>query len=414
MSTEPSTAADLKQWLASYGGFFHPLVSLSQGKFGLSAIAQNTISADTTIVSCPSSLIIDVKRALHALSALLGDSTLVGLQSWSERQLICTYICFHWIFSDSSPFPDVLLHLPYLKSLPPVDALLTPLHFTPSELEAFRGTNIYGATRDRQESWIAEWRQCQTFIHAVNQNWAEKYTWDKYLTASTYLSSRAFPSDLLLSRSPTQSPILQTTSSSYPILLPGVDTLNHSRGQPVTWCTSYPKGNTEERDDVTAISITSHTTTQPGEEIFNNYGPKANDELILGYGFSLPQNPDDKIALQLGGSPNKWEIGRHASRAEGLWNEVRQLVPATPEKYFDDLDATSELLEIVQKKYDGLPEVPDEKDAAIRPAVRLMLEHYLEGQRDILLSLKLYCGQKQEAIIEAARQEGIEVILDDE
>jgi hypothetical protein len=76
-----------------------------------------------------------------------------------------------------SPIPDVLRHLPYLKSLPPPDALLIPLQFTPSELEAFQGTNIYGATRDRQEYWSTEWNTCQTFILAVNPNWAERFTW---------------------------------------------------------------------------------------------------------------------------------------------------------------------------------------------------------------------------------------------
>lgn len=279
---------------------------------------------------------------------------------------------------------------------------MTPLHFTPSELEVFRGTNIYGATHDRQESWKAEWNQCQTFIRTINSEWADKYTWcapsvcflfihflnpirDKYLISSTYLSSRAFPSTLL-SRAPT----LQTNPSSYPILLPGVDTLNHSRGQPVSWCTSYPEGSREEKDDLATISIISHTTTLLGEEVFNNYGLKANDELILGYGFSLPQNPDDKITLQLGGSPNKWVIGRHASGAEGLWNEVRQLVAEDPEeaRYETDLEAAQLLLGLVQKKYKLLPEFLHEEDAAIRPAVRLMLEHYLEG----LSLVDLFCS----------------------
>ncbi|KAG1803172.1 uncharacterized protein BJ212DRAFT_1396542 [Suillus subaureus] len=385
---EPSSTADLRRWLTTHGGFIHPFVSLSQGKFGLSAIAQDTIDADTTIVSCPFSLAIDLECSLHALTALFGESSLVDLQSWSERQLICTYICLHWIFPDSSPIPDVLRHLPYLKSLPPADALLTPLQFTPSELEAFRGTNIYGATRDRQESWNAEWDKCRTFINAINADWAERYTWDKYLRASTYLSTRAFPSTLL-SRSPT----LQTTSSSYPFMLPGVDILNHSRGQPVSWCTSYPE-----------------------EKVFNNYGLKANDELILGYGFSLPQNPDDKITLQLGGSSNKWVIGRLASGVEGLWNEVRRLVAEIPEEigYEDDLEAAQLLLEMVQKKCDLLPDLPDENDAGIRSAVRLMLKHYLEGQRDILTSLKLHFEKRQEAAVEAARDEGIELVFDDE
>lgn len=408
---EPSSTAELRRWLTTYGGFIHPFVSLSQDKFGLSAIAQDTIDADSTIVSCPFSLAIDLECSLHALTALFGDSTLVDLQSWSERQLICTYICLHWIFPDPSPIPDVLRHLPYLKSLPPADALLTPLQFTSSELEAFRGTNIYGATRDRQESWSAEWNKCRTFIHTISAEWAERYTWDNYLRASTYLSTRAFPSTLL-SRSPT----LQTTSSSYPFMLPGVDILNHSRGQPVSWCTSYPEGSTEERDDSATISIISHTKTLHGEEVFNNYGLKANDELILGYGFSLPQNPDDKITLQLGGSSNKWVIGRLPSGAEGLWNEVRRLVAETPEEigYEDDLEAAQLLVEMVQKKCDLLPDLPDENDADIRPAVRLMLKHYLEGQRDILTSLKLHFEKRQEAAVEAARDEGIELVFGDE
>lgn len=79
---------------------FHRLLLLS-GKFGLSGIAQDIISPDTTIASCPFSLIIHAERALHALTTILGESTLSDLQSWSERQLICTYICFHWIMSDS-------------------------------------------------------------------------------------------------------------------------------------------------------------------------------------------------------------------------------------------------------------------------------------------------------------------------
>ncbi|KAG2369168.1 SET domain-containing protein [Suillus spraguei] len=408
---EPNSTAELRRWFTTHGGFIHPFVSLSQGKFGLSAIAQDTIHADTTIVSCPFSLAIDVECSMHALTVLFGESSLVDLQSWSERQLICTYICLHWVFPDSSPIPDALRHLPYLKSLPPADALLTPLQFTPSELEAFQGTNIHGATRDRQESWSADWNKCQTFIHAVNPDWAERYTWDNHLRASTYLSTRAFPSTLL-SRSPT----LQTTSSSYPFMLPGVDILNHSRGQPVSWCTSYPEGSTKVRDDSATISIISHTTTPLGEEVFNNYGLKANDELILGYGFSLPQNPDDKITLQLGGSSNKWAIGRLASGAEGLWNEVRRLVAETPGEigYEDDLEAAQLLLDMVQKKYESLPGLPDENDASIRPAVRLMLKHYLEGQRDILTSLKTYFEERQEAAVEAARDEGIELVFDDE
>ncbi|KAG1875846.1 hypothetical protein F4604DRAFT_1903747 [Suillus subluteus] len=106
--------------------------------------------------------------------------------------------------------------------------------------------------------------------------------------------------------------------------------------KPISWCTTYPEASTEARDHSVTISVIPHTTTPLGEEVFNNYyGLKANDELILGYGFSLPQNPDVNITLQLG--------------------------------YEEDLEAAQLLLEMVQKKCDLLPDFPDEDDAGIGP-----------------------------------------------
>ncbi|KAG1893559.1 uncharacterized protein F5891DRAFT_1258595 [Suillus fuscotomentosus] len=202
-------------------------------------LARATVPGARSCLSNASSIHTSLGRAPRFTQALFGESTLVDLQSWLERQLICTYICLYWMFPDSSPVPVVLRHLPYLKSLPPPDALLTPLQFMPSQLQAFRRTNIYGATRDRQECWITEWNTCRTFIHAVNPDCAERYTW----YASPVF---AFP--------------------TYPFLLPGMDILNHFCGQPVSWCTSYSEGSTEARDDSATISIISHTTTPTNPE----------------------------------------------------------------------------------------------------------------------------------------------------
>lgn len=39
-----------------------------------------------------------------------------------------------------------------------------------------------------------------------------------------------------------------------------------------------------------------------GDQLFNNYGPKPNDELLMGYGFAIPGNPDNTLPLKLGGA----------------------------------------------------------------------------------------------------------------
>ncbi len=68
-------------------------------------------------------------------------------------------------------------HLHYLNTLPTPDKLRTPLHFTSSELDLFKGSNLYGATLDRELEWKNEWEQCRKVIADTNSNWGEQFTW---------------------------------------------------------------------------------------------------------------------------------------------------------------------------------------------------------------------------------------------
>ena len=209
-------------------------------------------------------------------------------------------------------------------------------------------------------------------------------TRDMYVTASTHQSCRAFPSTML-----SPDPSLVATPSTYPVLIPGVDLLNHKRGQPVSWIIDC-----QEQDTTTpnTVSIVVHPkpdadvdTRKDLIEVFNNYGPKPNDELILGYGFSLPDNPDDTITLQIGGAatPQKWVIGRHAHNVEGLWSDIRHMIAKGDSEYEfeDDLETAAVLSDMVQAKLDGIKTVAEvQQSDGIRPMVRIMLEPYFAGR----------------------------------
>jgi hypothetical protein len=224
---------------------------------------------------------------------------------------------------------------------------------------------------------------------------------ERYLTASTYLSSRAFPSTIL---SPT--PSLQATDSSYPVLLPGIDSLDHAPGAAVSWLIGAPQSttastlipvanttnNSSEAD--LAVNLVLHASTHAGEDIFNNYGPKPNSEFILGYGFALSPNPYDTIVLQIGvGGPNakqrerkKFEIGKNAKGAELLWAEVLLLDSSnseTTEKTYEDyLRGAEKLGDIVFRLLDNLPKVGNaELHNGIRSTIepRGMLKYYVDG-----------------------------------
>ncbi|KAI0370920.1 SET domain-containing protein [Pilatotrama ljubarskyi] len=437
---EPQNIAAFKSWLVKNGATIHPDVHFEPVASGFNAIARNDVPADTAVVSIPYSLSVTpevAKTALQQISSASGNAGAAQLDGLIERQLVCTYVCMHWIVEPSSPKGSELGHGPYIDSLPSPEKLRTPLHFSPVELEAFRGSNLYGATLDRRREWEAEWEQCRAAVSSLNSAWGEQFTWDRYLTASTYLSSRAFPSTVL-----SDSPSLVTTPSSYPVLLPGIDALNHARAHPVSWVVSSGKSaSTTSSPSEPSISLVIHAATPRGGELFNNYGPKPNSELILGYGFSLPNNPDDTIVLKIGGpsaapsgsqsssdtsSAGRWEVGRNARGADPVWDAV---LFAIGEQSGDDeedgdgvgrpsiedqLCAADMLAEMAQNLYDRLPPFPPANAAEMRPEVVEMLDHYLEGQRAILQSLVAFARDKEAYALQLAREQGLDIVEEED
>ncbi|ORY30006.1 hypothetical protein BCR39DRAFT_530565 [Naematelia encephala] len=289
-------AAILREWLEAHGGVFHPSVEFRNDPLtGLSPFASTELPSGETLVSCPFELAVTPEESTRAICDICGldDSE---LQGWNERMRICGYLGLHLTRAASGvDLPSSLRHLPYINALPPCSELLTPLFYSPAELELLAGTNLYGAVHDREQELRAEYEQVQSKLRG------DAPSWDQYLSCATYISSRAFPSKLL--RIPdsgsveTRAVDTSEEEESHPVLLPGVDLFNHARGQPITWLSSPMNISNKQ---VKTISLVSCTIVKAGQQVFNNYGPKSNEELLLAYGFILDPNPDDTVILRLG------------------------------------------------------------------------------------------------------------------
>lgn len=88
-----------------------------------------------------------------------------------------------------------------------------------------------------------------------------------------------------------------------PVLIPGLDSFNHSREAKVTW--------TWDNDPIEHITLTLHQPTYNGKQVFNSYGPKSNEELIASYGFVNEGMDDDVVTLKLGGQRSSTTIQQH-------------------------------------------------------------------------------------------------------
>ncbi|KAI5117177.1 hypothetical protein M0805_008156 [Coniferiporia weirii] len=437
-----------KKWFSENGGELRNGIDFVPDASGFSVHTLEDLPSDTTVVSCPFSLAITLETTcapLESYCRLAPDKQC----ELSERQRISSYIALHWIIPEADEI-NLLRHRPYINMLPKPETLLTPLYFTEDELSLFKGTNLYGATVSQRDTWEAEWRTLREAIRQGAPLVAERFRLDMYLAVATYISSRSFPSTLL-----SHAPSLVATPSSYPVLLPGVDSLNHARNQPVTWGVSrlaqLPSETSADRSGSNdlCVSLTLNAPPRAGAELFNNYGPKPNASFILGYGFALPDNPDDTIMLKIGTSSSSggkddsgvggarmapgYGIGRGARGADELWDDVRQLIGAgyedqdvdiaTVESDGDqdraarelqlDMETAGTLSDMVSSLLSRLPLLTENNASTqVRREVQTMWKYYVRGQIDILETLLAWLEEKDEKTMKRAEELGIDVVGD--
>lgn len=76
----------------------------------------------------------------------------------------------------------------------------------------------------------------------------------------------------------------------------GMELTLDARGTKITWLSGTSPSSVE------SINFVAGAPISASSQIFNNYGPKPNEELLHGYAFTLPSNPDDTLGLKLGGA----------------------------------------------------------------------------------------------------------------
>ena len=183
----------------------------------------------------------------------------------------------------------------------------------------------------------------------------------------------------------------------------------------------------------------THNASNPGLEIFNNYGAKPNSELLLGYGFSLPANPDDTILLKIGGTRDttaahaRYDVGREARGAAAVWDAIMDAVKAETEngdheeegseapEWQTILDSADMLRSMTESLLGRLPSPPQARTVpeyeagtiTLRRDVLEMIGHYVSGQREVLQDLLQYADDREMGGVAVARQEGTIIQLGD-
>ncbi|KAI1977444.1 hypothetical protein LOZ53_003946 [Ophidiomyces ophidiicola] len=170
---------------------------------------------------------------------------------------------------------------PYIQSLPK-DRLLTRLeYYSKEDLEWLEGTNLLAIRENSLKDLKVKYETgIQVLKQSPNIN-LKNYTWERFVWAFSIIMSRSFTSEILKDFFE-KHPHIGNVRDNFFVLVPLVDVTNH-----------YPLAKVEWRITSTEINLVVEKSFKPGEEIFNNYGPRSNERLMTGYGFCIPGNVCD-------------------------------------------------------------------------------------------------------------------------
>lgn len=229
-------------------------------------------------------------------------------------------------------------------------------------------------------------------------------------------SSRAFPATLVYpgTQGAVRVPPWQHEDLE-PVLLPGLDSFNHQRAAQVVWHVGRAANPYTATSDqglfacegyharahhvvegralascASAIAFELQYAVAPGQQAWNNYGAKGNEELLNAYGFTIPGGPDDYVRLTLPVEP-ALEVNLSQTNVDQVHDAVQPIIECSGWQGDDvRLRAYSCLTDMLQAKLDKISESLDKtRNAQVGPEIRQgnldnILE-YLSNQHNILV-----------------------------
>ncbi|KAM0793819.1 hypothetical protein BDR22DRAFT_978226 [Usnea florida] len=266
---------DFESWFLANGGYLHPSVEIASGDEGniVRVKQDHTLLPGSMVVSCPHELTISWPgiNEYHFPHVRSTFTSHIATRLFLMKQ---------YLLREQSPW------WPYINSLPL--SFSTPLWYDEDDLVWLRGTNLGKATEIRKEAWRQEYENAMQLLFADGFGLENMplWTWELYLRAATVMTTRSFSGPASFNRTSEESLVARDHVGRCPILIPGLDILNHDPSAKVSWLW-----------DANVCALRVEEPTHGGRQVWNNYDPKSNEELIMGYGFSLSENISDHYSL---------------------------------------------------------------------------------------------------------------------
>jgi hypothetical protein len=388
-------------WKTTLSAHVNPSLTFAEGKHGVGGIASADIPSGSTLMSLPYSSILSEAysastRRGRYIQALLGKKRPIECTGRALLYLEMVYQRFgcgsssnsssissssrNTVGTGSNDDDDDTKFREYLQSLPA--EYDDPAWWDEDEVKTLLfGTNLMEGAMLRR-AWLKRIYTALVpeLIHEHPEMFSKSvYTYENFLWAHSAFSSRGFP-DILSHRpgdemvnikkneasinsssSPSLPPPSSSVVSPLPLLgcegatgvnpfqdpphepvgcmLPVLDLLNHVPRTPIAWIRSS-----------TGVSFIHEgkEILKKGEEVNNNYGPKSNEELLMGFGFTLPNNADDTYTLAIKPLAAPQQMHQHVHQSTPSISASNLATTNTLAAEYDDAFATATIFQKIE------------------------------------------------------------------
>lgn len=314
----------LVHWATFNGAIIDPHVSFEKNEHGISGrynsepvhsdkSDSNKCESDS-LIGIPVSLAMTPKTAVESLGNF-------GSSLYEKSSNINSVLKFYLCLERTSAKINKSFYKPYISLLPSLQDINSPYTWNEEEKKFLKGTNLGNSLNENIAQLVEEWWYAINLIdpeqldlktpeqHFVNMKFYYEYkfytdndmheylntcdldnwtSFPNFLWASLILKSRSFPYYLF------QDYVTDPIKPDEAMLLPLIDLLNHSMKAKVNWSVEKNK----KKEGIPYFCFTSESVVE-NSELFNNYGMKGNEELLLAYGFCIEDNVADSAALKI-------------------------------------------------------------------------------------------------------------------
>ncbi|KAK3376495.1 hypothetical protein B0T24DRAFT_618824 [Lasiosphaeria ovina] len=298
----------LVSWAQQHGAELHPSLEVycdPVTKFSIRAKEKEQLPAGEALLqpgfaafSCPFSITLSYLNALPSggsgtAGSSLGDSLAVAVAAFPPRFMatVPPHVIGRFFLMQQYLLGAESFWYPYIATLPQPEqpaAWALPAFWPDDDAAFLDGTNARVAVDEMQANARREFKQARKALKEdadMFPQWQE-YTRLLYNWAFCIFTSRSFRPSLIASAHAPDA-IAQALVprgcgiDDFSVLQPLFDIANHSMTSRYTWDVSL--------GPPPCCRLVCLDAYGPGEQVYNNYGLKTNSELLLGYGFVVPE-----------------------------------------------------------------------------------------------------------------------------